>query len=153
MTTPDNQPLLEANGCLRKAGNRLQDARALLGDGGGTNEGCCFASHQTGEMSLKGLIWYHTGKIPERTHDLQSLLETLKGTTFGEHPDLPSITNSISVVENHYIGARYVYEDGYGNIKPDYTRQEAEDSLAAATLIYEIARSIVPAWEPSASRA
>lgn len=153
MTTPGNHPLFEANGCLRKAGNRLQDARALLEDGIGTNEGCCFASHQTGEMSLKGLIWYHTGEIPERTHDLQSLRQTLEGTAFVEHPDFPSITNSIFVVENHYIGVRYVYEDGYGNIKSDYTRQEAEDSLAAATLIYEIARSVVPAWEPNASRA
>lgn len=145
MTAPDNKPLFEANGCLHKARNRLRDTQALLRDENGTNEGCCFASHQTGEMSLKGLVWYYTGEIPERTHDLQRLLQTLAGTEFGEYPDLHSITNSISVVENHYIRARYVYEDALGNIKSDYTRQEAEDSLAAATHIYKIARSLVPA--------
>lgn len=153
MTKSGNHPLFEANGCLHKASNRLQDARALLRDETGTNEGCCFACHQTGEMSLKGLVWYHTGAIPERTHDLQSLLQILEGTEFGEHPGLPSIINSIFVVENHYIGVRYVYEDGFGDIRSDYTRQEAEDSLATATRIYEIARSVVPAWEPDASRA
>ena len=46
------------------------------------------------------------------------------------------------------MASRYEYEYEQGNFVSDYTRREAEDSVAAATHIYEVARSIVPAWEP-----
>lgn len=148
MTGPGNQPLFEANGCLQMAGNRLQDARALLSDDNGTNQGCCFFSHQTAEMSLKGLVWHYTETTPDRTHFLHTLLQTLEKSDFANHPAFSSLMTSISVVENHYIGSRYAYEDDHGNIVVDYTRREAEDSVAAATHIYEVARSVVPPWEP-----
>ena len=148
MTGPGNQPLFEANGCLQMAGNRLQDARALLNDDNGTNQGCCFFSHQTAEMSLKGLIWYYTEKTPQRAHSLRLLIQELEQTSFNNHPDYDSMTSKTSILERHYIGSRYAYEDDHGNIVGDYTRREAEDSVAAATHIYEVARSVVPPWEP-----
>lgn len=147
MTGHVNPPLFEANGCLHMAGNRLQDARALLWNEEGSNQGCCFSSHQTAEMSLKGLIWYYTKTTPERTHSLHSLLETLEKSDLANHPAFPSLMTSISVMENHYMASRYEYEYEHGNFVSDYTRQEAEDSVAAATHIYEVARSVVPAWE------
>ena len=46
------------------------------------------------------------------------------------------------------MASRYGYEYEHGNFVSDYTRREADDSVAAATHIYEVARSVVPAWEP-----
>lgn len=148
MTEPGNQPLFEANGCLQMAGNRLHDAKALLNNDNGTNQGCCFFSHQTAEMSLKGLIWFYTEETPSRVHSLRLLLKELEQTSFRNHPDYDVMIGKTSGLERHYIGSRYDYEDDRGNILRDYTRREAEDSVAAATHIYEAARSIVPPWEP-----
>lgn len=139
MNAPSNQHLFEANGCLKMAEGQLAGARSQLhGTDTGTYRRSCFASHQTIEMSLKGLTWFHTKSAPKQTHSFRKLLSNLE-----DFPQFQHLQEQIVALEALYIGSRYVYEDQDGNLVEDYSRSEAERAYLVAKDVYETIRGIV----------
>ena len=140
MTEPDTRRLFEANGCLAMAAGQLSGAREqLLGTGAGTYRRSCFASHQTIEMSLKGLIWFQTGNAPKHTHSFRKLIGSLDN-----YPEIQDALTRILDLEHIYIGSRYGYEDEDGNLILDYTKEEAKKAYDTAKFVYDAIRSNVP---------
>ena len=132
--------LFEANGCLTMAKGQLDGALIQLNGGGaGAYRRSCFTAHQTIEMSLKSLIWYHTKSSPRQTHSFRDLISALQ-----DFPQIHLIRDDIIALESLYIGSRYVYRDEHGNLLPDYTKSEAEEAYRVAKEVYKLIRNIVP---------
>ncbi len=84
----------------RSAESDRQAAKHLLD--AGDYEACVFHCQQAVEKLLKAVIIKQGGGRPERTHDLNALLEKITGLE--KDKDIEQI---VSEIDGYYIGSRY----------------------------------------------
>ena len=119
-----------------QASRDLVHARHALADE--DYEWAAFAAQQAAEKALKGVVMVHAGE--PWGHLTTGLAEALPPAAAAP----PNVLDAARRLDKHYIPARYPNGFAAGYPGKLYTRGEAEQAIADATIVTEFCRGHLP---------